>query len=88
MDQDEVIVYIPKKTKSKDASEVMPILKSISPAQIQRMHERIVNLIPHLVYAMPENSILRYKDAFTIAIEKVLRKVSKMNLPFHPKLSN
>ena len=87
-DQDEVIIYIPKKSSSTDVSEVIPLLKGISAAQIQRMHERIVSIIPHLAYAYPGNSLAENRDAFTIAIESLLRKVSRKNLPFHPKLDD
>lgn len=80
--QEDVVVYMPMKNVLRDKGvAVIPLLKTFSPQQIYRMQQRLIDLIPHIMYAMPGNTIQKHKDAFNIAVESVLKITSALKLP-------
>jgi hypothetical protein len=52
-------------------------LSKIPPAAVKAMREKVIRLIPRLVYADPRSTRVDFKDAFDIAVEAVLDRVAK-----------
>ncbi|KAJ7299583.1 hypothetical protein O6H91_Y202500 [Diphasiastrum complanatum] len=74
-------VFIPKNAV-RSGLKIKDVLMAIPEEQVKRMRGTIIRLIPNIVYAFSGNSFRKNKDAFDIAIDRVLRRVSilKLNL--------
>ncbi|XP_062025868.1 probable xyloglucan galactosyltransferase GT19 [Rosa rugosa] len=70
-------VYIPKEDVVFKDTRILDVLRNIPRARVRRMREKVLGLIPRIMYRKHGSSIgLRAKkDAFDIAIEGVLQKV-------------
>ncbi|KAG8370843.1 hypothetical protein BUALT_Bualt13G0025500 [Buddleja alternifolia] len=53
-------------------------LREISMEKVKEMREAVINLIPRLVYADPRSKMETVKDAFDVAVEAVIDKVTKL----------
>eukprot|EP01018_Ginkgo_biloba_P021509 Gb_29767 [translate_table: standard] len=53
-------------------------LLHISPEEVKIMREEVINLIPGLVYADPRSRLETLKDAFDIAVQAIIDKVTKL----------
>ncbi|KAM5572830.1 putative xyloglucan galactosyltransferase GT19 [Rosa sericea] len=73
----EFSVYIPKEDVVFKDTRILDVLRNIPRARVRRMREKVLGLIPRIMYRKHGSSIgLRAKkDAFDIAIEGVLQKV-------------
>lgn len=77
-DQSSYSVFISEDHIRSGTLSVESVLRAIPPKQIQQMRERIIELIPNLVYADPRSPTLeKHTDAFGIAIKGVLERISE-----------
>ncbi|XP_042512972.1 xyloglucan galactosyltransferase MUR3-like [Macadamia integrifolia] len=53
-------------------------LLQISPEQVKMMREEVISLIPRLTYADPRSKLETLKDAFDVAVQAVIDKVTKL----------
>ncbi|WOH10146.1 hypothetical protein DCAR_0729608 [Daucus carota subsp. sativus] len=58
-------------------TSVKRVLEGFSKAKIAEMKERVIELIPKIVYAIPGEGVSNNKDAFDIAVEGVLERFRK-----------
>ncbi|CDP02549.1 unnamed protein product [Coffea canephora] len=68
-------VFIDRK-EVRNGTSVRRVLEGISEEDIKRMRDKVIELIPRLVYAFPSEGLGNdAKDAFDITVEGVLQKV-------------
>ncbi|KAL5225078.1 hypothetical protein ABZP36_011717 [Zizania latifolia] len=53
-------------------------LRLIPPATVERMRETVISLAPGIVYAQPSSKLGTVKDAFDLAIDAIIDKVTKL----------
>ncbi|KAL0287008.1 UNVERIFIED_CONTAM: Xyloglucan galactosyltransferase MUR3 [Sesamum angustifolium] len=53
-------------------------LKTFSAEKVMEMREAVINLIPRVIYADPRSKLETLKDAFDIAVQAVINKVTKL----------
>lgn len=66
-------VYIDR-SEVKNGASIRKVLERYSEEDVRRMRERVIEYIPKLVYALPEEGLGSVKDAFDVAIDGVLRR--------------
>ncbi|KAL8117670.1 hypothetical protein AgCh_015520 [Apium graveolens] len=61
-----------------NGTSVKEVLERINEKKIAEMKERVIELVPKIVYAIPSEGLAsNYKDAFDIAVEGVLERFRK-----------
>ncbi|KAL6643141.1 hypothetical protein ACP70R_021322 [Stipagrostis hirtigluma subsp. patula] len=70
-------VFIPKADVSRRNVSIEAVLRKIPPATVARMREEVIRLIPSVMYKDPAAKQAKFKDAFDITLEAVLRRVAK-----------
>ncbi|KAL8101969.1 xyloglucan galactosyltransferase MUR3-like [Apium graveolens] len=71
-------VFIPEdEIRAKNVS-IEQRLSEIPPEQVMMMREEVINLIPRLIYADPRSKLETLEDAFDVAVQTVINKVSKL----------
>ena len=53
------------------------VLEKYSREEVSKMRERVINIIPQILYATPQEGLETIKNAFDVAIEGVLRRIKK-----------
>eukprot|EP00271_Cylindrocystis_brebissonii_P015815 TRINITY_DN38848_c0_g1_i1.p1 TRINITY_DN38848_c0_g1~~TRINITY_DN38848_c0_g1_i1.p1 ORF type:complete len:517 (+),score=40.66 TRINITY_DN38848_c0_g1_i1:544-2094(+) len=82
--EDEVLVYIPSEGLTENnIGIVIDKVRAIPPEKVARMQENIIKLIPDLIYSMPGNTVREFRDAFHIAVGKVMDHVNDLKLPYY-----
>ena len=71
-------VFIPEDDIRKRNVSIEERLLQISPEQVKIMREEVISLIPRLVYADPRSKLETLKDAFDVAVQAVIDKVTKL----------
>lgn len=71
-------VFIPEDDIRKRNVSIEERLKQISPEQVEKMREEVINLIPRLIYADPRSKLETLKDAFDVAVQAVIDKVTRL----------
>ncbi|CAI8602783.1 unnamed protein product [Vicia faba] len=71
-------VFIPEDDIRKKNMSIEQILRQIPPEQEKLMREEVINLIPSLVYADPRSKLETLKDAFDVAVQAVINKVTHL----------
>ncbi|XP_043722403.1 xyloglucan galactosyltransferase MUR3-like [Telopea speciosissima] len=71
-------VFIPADDVWKKNVSIEERLLQISPEQVKIMREEVISLIPRLIYADPRSRLETLKDAFDVAVEGVIDKVTKL----------
>lgn len=66
-------VYIDR-NEVKNGTSIKDVLERFSKEDVRRMRERVIDLIPNLVYAKSPNGLETYKDAFDVALDGVFRR--------------
>lgn len=64
----------------RNGTSIRKILEGYGIEEIQMMRERVTNLIPRILYAMPGDDGNNIRDAFETAVEGVLRRLKEQNL--------
>ncbi|GJN09104.1 hypothetical protein PR202_ga27079 [Eleusine coracana subsp. coracana] len=71
-------VFIPEDDiRTKNAS-IEERLKSIHPDMVKKMREEVINLIPRVIYADPRSKLETLKDAFDVAVDAIINKVTTL----------
>ncbi|XP_038694836.1 xyloglucan galactosyltransferase MUR3-like [Tripterygium wilfordii] len=71
-------VFIPEDDIRKRNVSIEERLRKISPEQVKIMRERVISLIPQLIYADPRSKLETLKDAFDVAVQAVIDKVTRL----------
>ncbi|CAK9133428.1 unnamed protein product [Ilex paraguariensis] len=71
-------VFIPEDDIRKKNVSIEQRLSQISPEQVKIMREEVINLIPGLIYADPRSKLETLNDAFDVAVQAVIDKVTKL----------
>lgn len=71
-------VLIPEKDVKKNIVNIEQWLSQISSEQAKQMREEVIKLIPRIIYADPRSKLETLKDAFDVAVEAVIRRVTKL----------
>ncbi|CAI0434633.1 unnamed protein product [Linum tenue] len=71
-------VFIPEDDIRKRNGSIEELLSQIPPEQVQIMRENVINLIPQLIYADPRSKLETLKDAFDVAVQAVIDKVTRL----------
>ncbi|XP_030528068.1 xyloglucan galactosyltransferase MUR3-like [Rhodamnia argentea] len=71
-------VFIPEDDIRKRNVSIEERLRQISPEQVKIMREEVINLIPRLIYADPRSKLETLKDAFDVAVQAVIDKVTRL----------
>ncbi|GFZ17649.1 exostosin family protein [Actinidia rufa] len=71
-------VFIPEDDIRKRNVSIEQRLSQISPEEVKIMREEVINLIPRLIYADPRSKLETLKDAFDVAVQAVIDKVTKL----------
>ncbi|KAI3449830.1 hypothetical protein Pfo_006495 [Paulownia fortunei] len=71
-------VFIPEDDIHKKNISIEQSLNQISAEKVKEMREMVINLIPQLIYADPRSKLETFKDAFDVAVQAVIDKVTKL----------
>ncbi|GMH02557.1 hypothetical protein Nepgr_004396 [Nepenthes gracilis] len=71
-------VFIPEDDIRKRNVSIEERLRQIPPEQVKIMTETVISLIPRLVYADPRSKLETLKDAFDVAVQAIIDKVTKL----------
>lgn len=71
-------VFIPEDDLRKRNVSIEERLNEISPEQVKIMREEVISLIPQLIYADPRSKLETLKDAFDVAVQAVIDKVTRL----------
>ncbi|OMO98139.1 Exostosin-like protein [Corchorus capsularis] len=71
-------VFIPEDDIRKRNISIEERLSQIPPEQVKIMRETVINLIPRLIYADPRSKLETLKDAFDVAVQAVIDKVTRL----------
>ncbi|XP_062153645.1 xyloglucan galactosyltransferase XLT2-like [Alnus glutinosa] len=58
----------------KNGTSIKEVLERYSKEEVRKMREKVIDNIPKIVYARPQEGLETIKDAFDVAIEGVLRR--------------
>ncbi|CAA2995429.1 xyloglucan galactosyltransferase XLT2 [Olea europaea subsp. europaea] len=61
----------------KNGTSIKSVLEKISKEKVKKMREKVVEVIPKIVYAKPNEGLEGIKDAFDVAVEGVLRRIKE-----------
>ncbi|KAK2986342.1 hypothetical protein RJ640_026606 [Escallonia rubra] len=70
-------VFIPENDVREKNISIEQLLSQIPPEQVKMMREEVISLIPRLIYADPRSKLETHKDAFDVAVEAVIGKVTR-----------
>ncbi|KAL8170161.1 hypothetical protein V2J09_021965 [Rumex salicifolius] len=71
-------VFIPEDDIRKRNVSVEERLLGIPADEVRRMRENVISLIPGLVYADPRSKLETLNDAFDVAVQAIVNKVTKL----------
>lgn len=71
-------VFIPEDDIRKRNVSIEDRLKQIPPDVVKVMREEVIGLIPQLIYADPRSKLETLKDAFDVAVQAIINKVTKL----------
>ncbi|XP_073112102.1 xyloglucan galactosyltransferase MUR3 [Elaeis guineensis] len=71
-------VFIPEDDIRKRNVSIEERLRQIPLDVVKDMREEVINLIPRLVYADPRSKLETLKDAFDVAVQAIIDKVTKL----------
>ncbi|KAK6940601.1 Exostosin, GT47 domain [Dillenia turbinata] len=71
-------VFIPEDDIRKRNVSIEERLNKIPHEQVKQMREEVISLIPRLIYADPRSKLETVKDAFDVAVQAVINKVTKL----------
>ncbi|XP_068658584.1 xyloglucan galactosyltransferase MUR3-like isoform X1 [Aristolochia californica] len=69
-------VFIPEDDIRKRNVSIEDRLKQVSPEQVNIMREEVIGLIPRLIYADPRSKLDTLEDAFDVAVQAIIDKVT------------
>ncbi|KAK1274327.1 hypothetical protein QJS04_geneDACA020644 [Acorus gramineus] len=73
-------VFIDRREVKNGTRSVREVLEGLGEERVRKMRERVVELLPRLVYAEPEMGLGGVGDAFDVAVEGVLKRFRRRRL--------
>ncbi|XP_078427713.1 exostosin family protein [Wolffia australiana] len=73
-------VFIPEDDVRVRNVSIEERLRQVPPEEMIKMREKVISLIPRLVYADPRSKLETLRDAFDVSVEAIINKVTKMRL--------
>uniref|UniRef100_M8CF47 Exostosin GT47 domain-containing protein n=1 Tax=Aegilops tauschii TaxID=37682 RepID=M8CF47_AEGTA len=70
-------VFIPHGDVVERNASIEEVLSRIPPAKVAQMREQVIRLIPTVLYRHPAAKGVTFKDAFDVALERVIDRVAK-----------
>ncbi|GAV61867.1 Exostosin domain-containing protein [Cephalotus follicularis] len=70
-------VFIDRNELKNGSTSVRGVLETFSREEVRKMREKVIDYIPKLVYAKPQEGLETIKDAFDVAIDGVLRRFNE-----------
>ncbi|XXG54576.1 hypothetical protein AAC387_Pa03g2421 [Persea americana] len=71
-------VFIPEDEVRDGKISIETVLLSISREEVRGMREKIIELIPRIIYADPRSRLETLEDAFDIAVQGVIQRVNRL----------
>lgn len=71
-------VFIPEDDIRKKNVSIEERLSQIPPEQVKIMRETVISLIPSIIYADPRSKLDSFKDAFDVAVQAVIDRVTRL----------
>ncbi|CAI9107538.1 OLC1v1006912C1 [Oldenlandia corymbosa var. corymbosa] len=71
-------VLIPENDIRKNNISIEQLLSRYTAKQIKEMGEEVIKLIPTITYADPRSKLETVKDAFDVAVEAIIKRVTKL----------
>lgn len=81
-------VFIPENDIRKRNLSIEDRLRQIPPEQVKIMRETVINLIPRLIYADPRSKLETLNDAFDVAVQAIINKVTKLRKDIFERRTN
>ena len=72
-------VFIDHESVKNGTSIIRKVLEKYSREEVRKMRERVIDFMPKLLYAEPQEGLESIKDAFDVAIEGVFRRFNEKN---------
>ncbi len=69
-------VFIPEDCVMNGTCNVRDVLEKITPDEVRRMREKVISMIPSMLYRHPSAVGFATRDAFDLTIEGMSRKVA------------
>ncbi|CAI9762373.1 unnamed protein product [Fraxinus pennsylvanica] len=63
----------------KNGTSIKSVLENISKEKVMKMREKVIEILPNIVYAKPNEGLEGIKDAFDVAVEGVLRRIKEQD---------
>ncbi|CAM0913266.1 unnamed protein product [Alopecurus aequalis] len=70
-------VFIPQADVANGNTSIEEVLRKIPRTKVERMREEVIRLIPRVMYRNPMANGVVFKDAFDIAVDAVIDRVTK-----------
>lgn len=64
--------------KNKNVS-IEDVLSRIPKSKVTAMREEVIKLIPNVIYADPRSKLQKFKDAFDLTVEGIIRRIEKLS---------
>uniref|UniRef100_A0A5B6ZSP1 Exostosin GT47 domain-containing protein n=1 Tax=Davidia involucrata TaxID=16924 RepID=A0A5B6ZSP1_DAVIN len=61
----------------KNGTSIRGVLEKYSRGEVSRMREKVIDYIPNIVYAKPNEGLEGIRDAFDVAVDGVLRRIKE-----------
>lgn len=58
-----------------DGTALLAQLWAYTNEEVASMRANVVKLIPHIVYAPPGHNLTKHRDAFEVAVDRILQRV-------------
>ncbi|KAH7665874.1 Exostosin-like protein [Dioscorea alata] len=71
-------VFVLENVANEGKVKLEELLSKFSEGKVIRMREEVIKMIPKLIYGDPRVELKGWKDAFDVAIEKVIERVGKI----------
>ncbi|KAJ0981594.1 hypothetical protein J5N97_009849 [Dioscorea zingiberensis] len=80
-------VFVPEDDLNEGKVRIEELLSKFSDGEVRRMREEVIKMIPTLIYGDPRLRLEGWKDAFDVAVEGVIQRVSNMKKEMEKGLS-
>ena len=68
---------IDNKAVKNGSMSIRNVLEKYSREEVSKMRERVINIIPQILYATPQEGLETIKDALMSLLKGVLRRIKK-----------
>nr|AAM22687.1 xyloglucan galactosyltransferase [Solanum tuberosum] len=71
-------VFISENDVRKKNISIEEMLNQIPPEKVKELREAVISMIPRLIYADPRSKLETLKDAFDVAVDAVINRVTRL----------